>query len=81
LFYEEKKINGNEIYFGNLLITENIIQDTLHNLSSERLFMGNYNQNIFPNSEPDSYEETDYLGEDEIEHGLNFDWHTDFDIS
>ena len=39
------------------------------------------NQNIFTNSEPDSYEETGYFGEDDIEHELNLDCHVDFDIS
>ena len=43
--------------------------------------MDNWNQNIFTNSEPDSYEETGYFGEDEIEHELNLDCHIDFDIS
>ena len=39
------------------------------------------NQNIFTNSEPDSYEETGYFDEDDIEHELNLDCHVDFDIS
>jgi len=39
------------------------------------------NQNIFTNSEPDSYEETGYFDEDDIEHELNLDCHADFDIS
>jgi len=43
--------------------------------------MGNYNQSIFPNFEPDLYEEKDYSGEDEIEHELNLNMHSDFDIS
>ena len=43
--------------------------------------MGNYNQSIFPNFEPDLYEEKDYSGEDEIEHELNLNMHPDFDIS